>query len=879
MRSPCLTPHRTSTLYVTALNLLEKLLELDPKKRISARAALASRYFRVEPIAPSDPAALGSIDLGDGNDGSGYHEFQTKKRRREAKAVAKQAEDEAKRLGEDVERQKEAFDKAYREHLQRGAEKDKQKTVMKEKLEKHKRELEAQDRELQLEMQMFPEQRELDQQKEGLQRMQNHGYPPGQPPYQGGYGNPQSSYDRNSNKYPPRQDHLNARFGPNSSNAPYPQQQRDTGFNQPPNSMEDRRFNGPPYQERPRNPQQQQQPPAFDRRGLQPQQPHFNRGGPGYRSEPNQQQYANAQQPPSSDRMGGEDSRYPSQPSQSYNNRYEPRAHQPPMDQNNGRGPREGNWSAHSDQPFNRNPENERYGPRPTQQALFDQGGPPREGNRYQQNHSFDNRNHRSNEAYGSMQPQPFGRNRRDSSREGQNPFVMPSDDRKTMEGHPQRDYCPTGNRNPMEGSFVNDRRGDSRGRDINRSAYGREQVDSRGGVPSRSEDYKRNSDGMDGREFSRNAPHRQDAFVQRENRSVGGANFATRDLERQTSRKNDGNPPADRTDGDRSRGGSSGRDANGSSYERYTGNSRGDASTHADDYRKGIDAMDSRYAPQRHDAPVQRENDYEHARGDNFAARDQERQSERKNDGNPPSDSLIEAEISLEAAEDMILQAFATGDNHRSRFDGRERSREDSDRRHRHRDRSDESKHRKSHRHSSREHHQSSKHRHRERDNRNKELDQGIDTEVNQTGGNLERSEKAKSVDRDRSSSTKRAANVDDEARGKGSRERSSSDHRKREGDPSYSRDHSRHKRSRYDDSHRDERHRHRSRERYVDRRYENSQRGPDGERNGDDGRSNSYAPPSNQDYDQFGNPMSGGHSRGERDDRRRGDRRDEHR
>eukprot|EP00956_Cyclotella_meneghiniana_P024740 scaffold50091_cov62-Cyclotella_meneghiniana.AAC.1 len=154
---------------VTALNLLEKLLELDPKKRISARAALASRYFRVEPIAPSDPTQLGSIDLGDGNDGSGYHEFQTKKRRREAKAVAKQAEDEAKRLGEDVERQKEAFDKAYRDHLKKGAEKDKQKTIMKEKLEKHKRELEAQDQELQLEMQMFPEQRELDQQKEGLQ--------------------------------------------------------------------------------------------------------------------------------------------------------------------------------------------------------------------------------------------------------------------------------------------------------------------------------------------------------------------------------------------------------------------------------------------------------------------------------------------------------------------------------------------------------------------------------------------------------------------------------------------------------------------------------------------------------------------------------------
>lgn len=132
-----------------ALNLLEKLLELDPKKRITARAALNHRYFRVEPLAPTDPSELGTIDLGDGNDGSGYHEFQTKKRRREAKAVAKQAEDEAKRRGEDVEKQKEAFDKAYREHLKKGAERDKEKTRMKEKLEKHKRELEIQDQEMQ----------------------------------------------------------------------------------------------------------------------------------------------------------------------------------------------------------------------------------------------------------------------------------------------------------------------------------------------------------------------------------------------------------------------------------------------------------------------------------------------------------------------------------------------------------------------------------------------------------------------------------------------------------------------------------------------------------------------------------------------------------
>ncbi len=112
----------------TAVSLLEKLLELDPKKRVSASRALHHRYFQTEPLAPKDPSELGTIALGSGGSGAGgdggssstgYHEFQTKKRRREAKVVARAAGEVSKSRGESVERQKEAFDRAYRDHLKK----------------------------------------------------------------------------------------------------------------------------------------------------------------------------------------------------------------------------------------------------------------------------------------------------------------------------------------------------------------------------------------------------------------------------------------------------------------------------------------------------------------------------------------------------------------------------------------------------------------------------------------------------------------------------------------------------------------------------------------------------------------------------------------
>ena len=95
------------------------MLELDPGKRITAKSALTSRYFLSEPRAPDDPADLGKIDLGDADDGSGnFHEFQTKKRRREAKVVAQKASENAKQLGMD---DKDAYDAAYKEHMRKSA--------------------------------------------------------------------------------------------------------------------------------------------------------------------------------------------------------------------------------------------------------------------------------------------------------------------------------------------------------------------------------------------------------------------------------------------------------------------------------------------------------------------------------------------------------------------------------------------------------------------------------------------------------------------------------------------------------------------------------------------------------------------------------------
>ncbi|KDO34505.1 CMGC/CDK/CRK7 protein kinase [Saprolegnia parasitica CBS 223.65] len=68
----------TRELPTGALDLMTSLLQLDPKKRLTASAALQSRYFRSEPLAPADPESLPPL-----SNLPPSHEFQTKKIRKE----------------------------------------------------------------------------------------------------------------------------------------------------------------------------------------------------------------------------------------------------------------------------------------------------------------------------------------------------------------------------------------------------------------------------------------------------------------------------------------------------------------------------------------------------------------------------------------------------------------------------------------------------------------------------------------------------------------------------------------------------------------------------------------------------------------------------
>ena len=93
-----------------ALNLVEKLLELDPQKRLSASRALNSRYFLSEPRAPERPEDLGSLLV----EGGHFHEFQTKQKRREAKVVAEKTRQAALEGGHTEKEAQEQYEATYR---------------------------------------------------------------------------------------------------------------------------------------------------------------------------------------------------------------------------------------------------------------------------------------------------------------------------------------------------------------------------------------------------------------------------------------------------------------------------------------------------------------------------------------------------------------------------------------------------------------------------------------------------------------------------------------------------------------------------------------------------------------------------------------------
>lgn len=95
-----------------ALNLIERLLELDPVKRLTADRALQSRYFLSEPRAPTNPE-----DMGDHLDLPHFHEFQTKKKRREARAEASKIKQAAMDGGHTEQDAQIESDRVYKEFM------------------------------------------------------------------------------------------------------------------------------------------------------------------------------------------------------------------------------------------------------------------------------------------------------------------------------------------------------------------------------------------------------------------------------------------------------------------------------------------------------------------------------------------------------------------------------------------------------------------------------------------------------------------------------------------------------------------------------------------------------------------------------------------
>ncbi|GMI07164.1 hypothetical protein TrLO_g11038 [Triparma laevis f. longispina] len=98
-----------------ALDMLERLLDLNPDERMSARSARKCLYFTLKPTLPSDGSVpdVGRIGMGGGN----FHEFQTKKRRREAKVIAENCKREAIEKGFSKEEAEQAATRAQNDAM------------------------------------------------------------------------------------------------------------------------------------------------------------------------------------------------------------------------------------------------------------------------------------------------------------------------------------------------------------------------------------------------------------------------------------------------------------------------------------------------------------------------------------------------------------------------------------------------------------------------------------------------------------------------------------------------------------------------------------------------------------------------------------------
>ena len=104
-----------SKMPLEALRLLQKTLEWDPRRRVTAANALRHRYFRSAPYPAEDPSELGTLQ------GPHFHEFQTKQKRREAKAAAERAKADVTAEGGSDDAARQAFDTVYRTWMRKVA--------------------------------------------------------------------------------------------------------------------------------------------------------------------------------------------------------------------------------------------------------------------------------------------------------------------------------------------------------------------------------------------------------------------------------------------------------------------------------------------------------------------------------------------------------------------------------------------------------------------------------------------------------------------------------------------------------------------------------------------------------------------------------------